>query len=196
MINNIETAQTAPVEQYQYYGSLSPYFYSLRSDVTNNHFTFLPCTEFMVKSGINDKCDFGIGLQTIYFAPVLILNSKYQFLKSKMDGAVSLEVAWFPGFIFEMNSGTFSLKPTLFFSQEKAHRFPFRIAFGTYLWPYWDYDENGFNPSLIANIGFPIRFGQNRKFRLMPDLGFLYDFKTNMTVQCGLSFSNVGEDNE
>jgi len=191
MINNFETAQTAPVEQYQFFGNFSPYYFSLSTDEPSEHVMFYPYTEFIVKSGINENIDFGVGVRAIWYFPGLILNSKYQFLKSKIDGAISLEGAWYPGFIYGEDYNVFTLRSTLLFSQEKVHRFPFRIALGAYL---WDYLENEFNPSFVANIGFPIRFGPNRKFRLMPDLGFLYGSRSGGLVQCGLSFGYVGED--
>jgi len=198
MVNNFETAQTAPVEQYQFFGNFSPYYFSLSTDELNEHVLFYPCAEFIVKSGINENSDIGVGIRAIgvgiegiYIFPGLVLNSKYQFLKSKIDGAVSLEGAWYPGFIYGEDFNMFTLRSTLLFSQENAHRFPFRIALGAYL---WNSVENEFSPSFVANIGFPIRFGPNRKFRLMPDLGFLYGSESGGLAQCGLSFGYVGED--
>jgi hypothetical protein len=185
MINNFETAQTAPEGQSQIGINFSPYYFDFLEAIYD------PVSEITFKHGIRKNSDIGIGVRLQHSYPFLVLNTKNQFLNGKSDGAFLLEGSVL---IYDDPGSIFTLRPTLLLSQEKPHQFPFRLALGAHLWGDLSGSESNIITSLVANVGFPIRFGSNRKFRLMPDIGFLYPWAGRFIAQCGLYLGYVGNE--
>jgi len=190
MINNFETAQTAPHKEIQFGGSLAPYYFSIsQEDGFSN--VFWPTTRLTAKYGITKNFDVGVGTLFAYWIPGVIVNTKYQFLSGNLDGSFFLDGSYY-GFDIDLFNERIkykisNIKPTLIFSREKAHQFPFSLAIGMHYWLVGAHSEteqvSSSITSFITNIGFPIRFGASRSLKIMPEIGLWLPITGSVSIE-------------
>lgn len=190
MINNFETAQTAPHKEIQFGGSISPYYFSISKEDGFGS-AIWPMTRLTAKYGITKNFDVGVGTLLAFWIPGLIANTKYQFLSDNLDGAFLFDGSYY-GFDLDVSNERikykiYNFKPTLIFSQEKANKFPFSLAIGIHYWLVNAHSDTGHVrssiTSLLTNIGFPIRFGYNRSLKIMPEIGLWLPITGSVSIK-------------
>jgi hypothetical protein len=191
---NFETAQTAAPGRFQFGGSFSPIV--ILSSETGGGSVILPFADLSAKIGLTDRFDIG-ARWVLPFG--MYLNTKYQFLKNNIDGALFVEGSYY-GAVGEDNTAYYTVTPAIIFSREKPGQFPFSILLGLF-----NQGTGSTNTSAIkANLGFPFRIGAQHSIRVMPEIGILRTFGEEITgiwenqgstiFQLGVGFSSVKKD--
>ncbi len=171
-VTNFETAQTAGSGNFEFGGSFSPVM--MLANQSGSNAVILPFADISAKLGITDRFDIG-ARWALPFG--IYANTKYQFLRNGIDGALFLEGSYF-GPLTGSDAGFYTINPAVIFSREQEGTFPFSVLLGFFTIGIGS--EN--TTALKANIGFPFRIGNNRSVRIMPEIGILHSFGEEIDI--------------
>jgi len=205
-----ETAQTAPPGRFLLGGAITAmHYYSTEG---SSAALFFPFPEISAKLGVSPTLELGARWA---FGPGMTFTGKYQFLKGKLDGAVSLYGSFYGIAVSGASIGFYGLSPRVIFSSEEPGSMPYAFNLGANLQGVAAGAEgttvSGSAIGLAAGAGLPFRVGAARSARVMPEISlnapltssFKVEEQTgsqsllgNFTVSLGVGFGAVGHDNE
>ncbi len=204
-----ETARTAAPGQFQFGGWVSPMHVVVAEDGGT---AFFPFPGLYAKLGVSPGFDIGA---TWAMGPGLGLNGKLQFAQGLVDAAFQLGGSFYGFFGFGSGGGVgfYSLSPRLVVSSEEEGRFPIAVNGGVHYIGMTagdpEYSSNAGAMLLAGGLGFPLRLGQDRSIRVMPQFdvnvplfgtadygeGYeTYDIFDGALISLGISAAYVGKD--
>jgi hypothetical protein len=185
-----ETAQTTARGKFGYGVAITPLHVSRDSEGVRP--SILPLPELSGRLGVTGNFELGARWG---FGPGMTLTGKYLFSHSPVDAAV---VAY--GSLYGITAGATSLwiydfSPRVIVSQEVAGAFQYStnvgLDFAGVAVGVGNESASGNSISLVAGLGLPFRFGEQRDIRFMPELSLSFPVVSSYRAEGTGSVQNL-----
>ncbi len=184
-----ETARTAPPGGFEGSVGMNPLVYFADEHGGEPAFWMFPV--LAGRFGVAENFDLGVYW---VFGPGLGMSAKWQLARGQVDAALQGRASFYGLFIGDAGAGFYTLNPRVIVSSEAPGAFPFCLNAGFDYWGLAAFGggevEGGGTLFLSGGVGLPVRLGQRRQVRFMPELSFMVPTATGTTFgEEGASFT-------